>query len=232
MSSVIIAGDTSGQITLQAPAVSGSTTLTLPATSGIVVATPTGTVASGQIQTQLFTSPGTWTNPGSVTQAKVTVVGGGAGGGGGPNVSPTYVGSGGSGGFGYALITIPTSPVAITVGSGGAGGATPNGVGVAGGTSSFGSFISCTGGSSGTAPAVSGTPGTATIPAGNIIRTGAAPISTITGQTGNPGPVGGSSAIPWTYSQPLTAGTQGVAQSTGAAGGGGVGGVVIVEFVG
>jgi hypothetical protein len=34
MSSVIIAGDTSGTITLQAPAASGSTTLTLPTTTG------------------------------------------------------------------------------------------------------------------------------------------------------------------------------------------------------
>lgn len=37
MSQVVIAGDTSGTITLQAPAVSGSTTLTLPATTGTVM---------------------------------------------------------------------------------------------------------------------------------------------------------------------------------------------------
>jgi hypothetical protein len=37
MSQVIIAGDTSGTITLQAPAVSGSTTLTLPAATGTVM---------------------------------------------------------------------------------------------------------------------------------------------------------------------------------------------------
>lgn len=37
MSQVIIAGDTSGTITLQAPAVSGSTTLTLPAVTGTVM---------------------------------------------------------------------------------------------------------------------------------------------------------------------------------------------------
>jgi len=47
MSSVVIAGDTSGSITLAAPAVAGTTTLTLPATSGTVAATgsmPTGSV--------------------------------------------------------------------------------------------------------------------------------------------------------------------------------------------
>jgi len=37
MSSVIIAGNTSGTITLDAPAVAGTTTLTLPTTSGTVV---------------------------------------------------------------------------------------------------------------------------------------------------------------------------------------------------
>lgn len=37
MSSVIISGDTSGAITLSAPAVSGTTTLTLPATTGTVL---------------------------------------------------------------------------------------------------------------------------------------------------------------------------------------------------
>lgn len=37
MSSVVIAGDTSGTITLQAPAVAGSTTINLPATTGTVM---------------------------------------------------------------------------------------------------------------------------------------------------------------------------------------------------
>lgn len=41
MSSVVIAGDTSGTVTLQAPSVAGTTTLTLPTTSGIVVTTNT-----------------------------------------------------------------------------------------------------------------------------------------------------------------------------------------------
>ena len=46
MSSVVIAGDTSGSVTLQAPAVSGSTVLTLPTSSGTVL-----TTASGQVLT-------------------------------------------------------------------------------------------------------------------------------------------------------------------------------------
>jgi hypothetical protein len=37
MSSIVVAGDTSGSVTLQAPAVAGSTVLTLPAVSGTVL---------------------------------------------------------------------------------------------------------------------------------------------------------------------------------------------------
>jgi len=46
MSSVVISGDTSGAITLAAPAVAGTTTLTLPATTGTVIASD----ASANIQ--------------------------------------------------------------------------------------------------------------------------------------------------------------------------------------
>jgi len=49
MSSVVISGDTSGSVTLQAPAVAGTTVLTLPATSGTVITGAGGvtSVASG-----------------------------------------------------------------------------------------------------------------------------------------------------------------------------------------
>ena len=49
MSSVVIAGDTSGSITLEAPAVAGTTTLTLPTTNGTVIVGSGGVtgVASG-----------------------------------------------------------------------------------------------------------------------------------------------------------------------------------------
>jgi len=46
MSSVVISGDTSGTVTLQAPAVAGTTTLTLPATSGTLVTTAGGTATT------------------------------------------------------------------------------------------------------------------------------------------------------------------------------------------
>ena len=43
MSSLVISGDTSGTISLTAPAVSGTTTLTLPTTSGTVLTNGTNT---------------------------------------------------------------------------------------------------------------------------------------------------------------------------------------------
>lgn len=46
MSSIIVAGDTSGTITLNAPAVSGTTTLTLPTTSGTILTSASSLTAS------------------------------------------------------------------------------------------------------------------------------------------------------------------------------------------
>lgn len=46
MSSLVISGDTSGSVTLQAPAVAGTTVLTLPATSGTVITSASGTAAT------------------------------------------------------------------------------------------------------------------------------------------------------------------------------------------
>ena len=47
MSSVIIAGNTSGTITLDAPNVAGTTTLTLPTTSGTIITT--GNIPAGSV---------------------------------------------------------------------------------------------------------------------------------------------------------------------------------------
>jgi hypothetical protein len=63
MASVVISGDTSGSITLQAPAVAGSTVLTLPATSGTVL-TSVSTINANNI-----TNSGGW----SVTPSGTTL---------------------------------------------------------------------------------------------------------------------------------------------------------------
>jgi len=47
MSSIVIAGDTSGSVTLQAPAVSGSTVLNLPSTSGTIQTSGAGYTTNG-----------------------------------------------------------------------------------------------------------------------------------------------------------------------------------------
>jgi hypothetical protein len=62
MSSVVIAGDTSGTITLAAPAVSGTTTLTLPATTDTLV----GKTTTDTLTNKTLTSP-------TITGATITV---------------------------------------------------------------------------------------------------------------------------------------------------------------
>lgn len=59
MSSVVISGDTSGAITLAAPAVAGTNTLTFPALTGTAVVTSSAASAVGQVP--FSTDGSTWT---------------------------------------------------------------------------------------------------------------------------------------------------------------------------
>lgn len=168
MSSVVIAGNTSGSVTLAAPDIAGTTTLTLPATTGTVTVadgsgnistagtvTATSFVGNGSALTgiaggfsnmQVFTGSGTFTVPAGVTKVKVTVVGGGGSSGNSSVTNSGNCGSGGGGGGGAAIKIVsgltPNGTVAVTVGG-------------ASGTSSFGAFCSATGGAS--SASVSGT---------------------------------------------------------------------------
>jgi hypothetical protein len=298
MSSVVISGDTSGSVTLQAPAVAGTTVLTLPATSGTVVTTATSTgisgsaittgtvgvsvggtgantltannvilgngtsavqfvapgstgnvltsngttwtsaaAAGGQLQTELFTAPGTWTKPSSATRVRVTVFG--AGGAGSQGFPGTGAGTaGGTGGVAYVSNIPVSSPVAVTIGAGGANSGGP------GGTSSFGPFVSCTGGAGGSGfGGTQGASGVATVSAGTTILNsnifncaGANPfpacINGVVGGIQNPTASGGA-ARPYVSSFGRVAGAGGVGGTPGAgAGAGGIGGAVLVEFVG
>tara|TARA_R110002126_G_scaffold286351_1_gene438000 strand:- start:1045 stop:1590 length:546 start_codon:yes stop_codon:yes gene_type:complete len=81
MASVVIAGNTSGSVTLDAPAVAGTTTLTLPTTSGTVLASGTAvTVAQGGTgltsagaNGNVLTSDGTtWTSAAAPSSAPTT----------------------------------------------------------------------------------------------------------------------------------------------------------------
>lgn len=84
MSSVVIAGDTSGTVTLSAPAVSGTTTLTLPATSGTLLQSGTAvTAAQGGTglttvgtSGNILTSNGTaWTSAAPAAAGSMTLLG-------------------------------------------------------------------------------------------------------------------------------------------------------------
>jgi hypothetical protein len=174
----------------------------------------------GQYKTQLFTSPGTWTKPASATEARVTVIGGGGGG------SP----SGPGGGFGgFAIAQVPVSnPVAITIGSGGASGGS-------GGTSSFGPAVSATGGAAGT-PGGVGAPGSGTVSSGTALRTGNVGYTNPNPSPNNfvstvgliSGQLDARSPTPTAYSTSIS----NIAGARGQLALAGVGGAVVVEFVG
>jgi len=69
MSSLAIAGDTSGQVTIAAPAVAGTTTLTLPATTGTVLADTTVGVCRAWVN---FNGTGTVAIRGSFNVTSIT----------------------------------------------------------------------------------------------------------------------------------------------------------------
>ena len=104
MSSIVVAGDTSGSVTLSAPAVAGSTTLTLPSVSGTVTTNTTLAGADANIH-------GLTVGLGGGSVASNTVVGSGALGGsntGGNNIA-----------VGYLALNANTSGAAnVSVGSG------------------------------------------------------------------------------------------------------------------
>lgn len=96
----------------------------------------TGTFGSGA--TRWFTASGSFVVPDDVSSVRVRLWGGGAAGGGGSQTS-----GGGGGGFALKVISSLTSgdSIPVTVGAGGQSNA-----GFNGGTSSFGSYVSATGG--------------------------------------------------------------------------------------
>ena len=183
----------------------------------------------GQLQVELFTSPGTWTKPASCTQVMVTVVA--AGGAGSPSGAPIG-GAGAFGGFAQAIVPV-TGPVAITVASG------ANAPNATGGSSSFGTAVSATGGGGFPGGLPVAIPGTGTVSTGTALKignislggTGAGTVSTatyglISGRTQRVSPTPTAPGLNYSASSEFLAGAR------GTFGFGSVGGAIVVEFVG
>ena len=185
----------------------------------------------GNYVQQVYTGSTTWTKPADVQAVKVTVLGGGGNGGQGnedqqnTGTQAKTGGTGGSGGFSVEYIpaaSIP-GPVSVTVGG-------------PAGTSSFGAFLSASGGSPGGAAQGPGSPGTPGTPGngsgGQINRQGdfknvgytfqywgMAGVSVGQGQAGSPGQNYGGGA----------SGGTGSAGTPTPPGGTGASGIVVVE---
>jgi hypothetical protein len=181
-----------------------------------------GSNATANLQTTLYTSgSSTWTAPTGVTKVRVTLFGGGGGG-------YSGCGEGGNGGFAYGIYTVtPGTGYTVTVGAGGNGKGA--GTAQAGGTSSFGALISATGGGAGTVSGF-GTSGAGSN--GNIRNLTAAALDVISGYLGG-FPWGGgrgqntsNTGVAWSASSYFMAGTYGANDK------GGIGGMVLVEWVG
>jgi hypothetical protein len=241
-------------VELQAPPnLASDVTFVLPDTDGTngqaLITNGSGALSFGTIATggdyvlQTFTSPGTWTKPTGLKKVKVTVVGAGGNGGAGVFNAGTEVnragGNGGGGGGSIEYIPAPSipGPVTVTVGS------APSK------TSSFGAFLSATGGTNGAnapGPGASaplgpyaggtGSGGDINIPGGDGSGTAAAPGS-ITGDSGAAA-LGFGAAIS-AVAAPAVAGklyggggtgrSGGPAPGAPAPGGDGGAGIVIVE---
>jgi hypothetical protein len=228
---------TDGQLLIGNTTGNTLTKTTLTAGNGVTITNGSGAItiaaSGGFTNMQVFASPGTFTTPASTTKIKITVVGGGGSGATRRGTIPATGASAGAGG-GYAVYVGPVSastPYAVTVGSGGAG--TPgaaNTSGNPGGTSSFDTLCSATGGGGGVAAATASG------------ATGGSGTGTFTVQGGNtatvPAPAGfsqdyGRSILTAGSNGPITAtgygyGTAGVAPGVATATGGP--GVVIVEY--
>ena len=191
---------------------------------------------------QSFTSSGSFTVPAGVTRVRVTVTGGG-GAGGSNTVAPA--GGGGAGGTALAILSslTPGSIIPITVGAGGT--ASSGNTGGVGGTSSFGTYVSATGGAGGIGgttygPMAGGAGGSGV--GGNVNNIGSYGTDCVLsgargGDGGGPGNGRGTTgAITAFAGQGYGGGGGGggsnstVGAGTGALGGNGAAGLVLVEY--
>ncbi|WP_411848152.1 glycine-rich domain-containing protein [Stutzerimonas balearica] len=178
----------------------------------------------------VYSAPGTyaWAVPAGVSKVRVTVVGGG-GGGGMNNASPGAPG-GGEGGTAIGLVDVSgAASVPVTVGAGGLGATTNGSDGGNGGSSSFGPYLSATGGKAG----VGGNAGLPGIGAGGIInREGGYGSPAVQGVASLLGGFGGGGSSPFSSSgvQTPTIPGHGGGGRTSIPGRSGAAGIVIIEW--
>ncbi|MCC7579570.1 hypothetical protein H8V75_11605 [Enterobacter roggenkampii] len=220
---------------------SGSFSVTIKTTSGTGIAIPAGMTAyvlgdgtnvvqdtnilgiSGRLlNVQTFTSSGTYTPTSGAKKIKVIAVGGGGAGGGTDATSASQIAvswGGCAGAYGESNLIDSTSITTVAVTIGAAGNAISGANGGSGGTTSFGSYLSCPGGSGGPkGTANTYAPGTATSTSATGDCTGSSVMISVPGQGGGaPFAIGGVSAG---YQTALMAGDGG----SGVFGAGGRGG--------
>lgn len=191
---------------------------------------------------QTFAASSTFAVPANVSQVEVELWGGGAG----SYASYNSIPSGGGSGGGYARKRItnltPGQSVAVVIGQGGVGGTTSGGAPAAGGTTSFGTYVSATGGSLNSLATVSDPLNGAT--PGGIGVGGDVNIAGSSGQAGvlNQGGLGGAAPMGGAQNSGTT-GVSGNFPGGGAAGAGtgansgtsyngaaGAGGLIVVRW--
>jgi hypothetical protein len=105
MASIVVNGDTSGSVTLSAPAISGTTTLTLPTASGTIEAFPSGT----KLLFQQTAAPTGWTKDTTHNNKALRVVSGAASSGGTVAFTTAFASQAVSGGVGTSGATTLSS---------------------------------------------------------------------------------------------------------------------------
>jgi len=193
--------------------------------------------------TYVYTASDTWTKPSGITFVEVTCIGAGGGGAGGEGAAAGNSRTGGAGGGGGQISKIImrasdlASNVSVTVGTAGTGGnggtAGAGSNGVAGGNTSFGTYLIAYGGALGTFGAAGGAGGTntavTTSPANAIAGQGGAgspsAISPVVGCSAEYGGAGAGS----TSSNDTTVASAGGSSLFGGGGGGGGGSVSSVN---